>query len=489
MRLESADTPTPATVAFPHRARRGVLLGLSVLQLAVATATTALLLAVLMAKGLGTALLLTPLWAAAAALALARYRSRPLADWAPVAARYLLRRWRGQLVWLAHPTTRPVHRGMLHLPGTAASLRAYTSPDAKFGAVHDPHQGTLTATARITSRAYALLDPATQNANVAGWGRVLSALARSGQVARVQVMERTVPDSGDALQRYWSAHQAPSSAMASGLYQELLQVAGPAAAPHEAYLSIALDLKAARQLVRQAGGGLAGAFTVLAQLTASVEQSLRDAGLTLTGWLSDQQIAAVIRTAYDPGALAALEHRSAGGQPQADPAAAGPVIVLEKTGTLRTDTARHAVFWAEEWPRTQTNAGFLHGITFSSGIRRTLSLIYTPYTLDAALKDVRRSKASIISNANERARKGQVDSEEDRLQYSDVKVRERQLLDGHSDVSVTGLLVVSADSDQELNAACARIKAAASNAGVGLRLLELQQAEAFTAAALPLARP
>lgn len=39
-----------------------------------------------------------------------------------------------------------------------------------------------------------------------GWGRTLATLARTGHVARIQVLERTVPDSGDALNRYWSEH-------------------------------------------------------------------------------------------------------------------------------------------------------------------------------------------------------------------------------------------------------------------------------------------
>ncbi|NED84029.1 hypothetical protein G3I76_28525, partial [Streptomyces sp. SID11233] len=94
---------------------------------------------------------------------------------------------------------------------------------------------------------------------------------------------------------------------AGGLYEELIQSAGPAAAPHEAYVALSLDTKAARRLVGQAGGGLAGAFGVLAQLTSTFEQAARGAGLTPTGWLTSTELAAVVRTAYDPNATAALE--------------------------------------------------------------------------------------------------------------------------------------------------------------------------------------
>lgn len=489
MLSDNSHSDGPATVKFPHRSRRGVLLGLSAPQLIVATATGLLLLAVLLTSGVAGALKLIPLWAVILAAVFIRHRGRSLADWAPIAVRFALRRLRGQLIWLARPSTRPRREGLLHLPGTAASLRVVSAPRGGFGAVHDPHHGTLTAVVKVSSRAFALLDPATQASNVAGWGRMLAALARTGHIARVQVLERTVPDSGDALNRYWHEHGDAATHLAGPIYSDLLAAAGPAAAPHEAYVALALDLKAARRLINQAGGGLTGAFAVLAQLTSTFDQAARNSGLTPGNWLGASEIAAVIRTAYDPAASAALDHWSSSGRAQADPAAAGPVVLVEKADRIQTDSAHHATFWIENWPRIETSPGFLHQLLFTSGVRRTLSLTYEPKGLDSALKDVQRRKATVIADAAERQRKGQVDSEEDSVEYADIKQRERQLIAGHADVALTGLLTVSADTDEQLNAACAAIETAAVAALVDLRLLTWQQAEAFTNAALPLARP
>ncbi|MEU1299981.1 SCO6880 family protein [Streptomyces shenzhenensis] len=479
----------PATVKFPHRSRRGVLLGLSAPQLIIVAVSGLLLLSALLTSGVTGAITLLPLWAAILAGVYVRHRGRSLADWAPIAAGYALRRFRGQLIWLTRPSSRPRREGLLHLPGTAASLRVVSSPDGRVSAVHDPHRATLTAVVKVASRAFALLDPATQTNNVAGWGRALAALARSGHIARVQVLERTVPDSGDALHRYWHEHGNPQTHLAGPIYSDLLAAAGPAAAPHEAYVALALDHRAARRLINQAGGGLTGAFTVLAQLASTFEQAARNAGLAPGPWLEATEIAAVVRTAYDPHASAALEQWSPSGRPQADPAAAGPVVLVEKADRIQTDSAHHATFWIENWPRIETSPGFLHQLLFTSGVRRTLSLTYEPKGLDAALKDVQRRKATVIADASERQRKGQVDSEEDSVEYADIKQRERQLIAGHADVALTGLLTVSADSDEQLNTACAAIETAAIAALVDLRLLTWQQAEAFTNAALPLARP
>ncbi|MGW5650568.1 SCO6880 family protein [Streptomyces humi] len=480
----------PVTVKFPHRSRRGILLGLSLPQLALVSCTLALLLMTVISTGLLGAIALAPLWAASGALVAIRRHGRSLIDWAPIVTRYAHRRRTGQTLWLARPVTRPRQDGILHLPGTAASLKVVTPGDSanQAAAVHDPQQQTLTAIARVTSRAFALLDPATQNHNVSSWGRALAGIARTGHIATVQVLERTVPDSGDTLTRHWTHHGQPHAPVARQIYSELVASAGPAAAPHETYLAISLDLKAARRLISQAGGGLPGAFTVMEQTTASIAQAARSAGLQVTGWLSAREIAAVIRTAYDPKALAALQQWSETGRAEADPAAAGPVVQVEEYDRLATDSARHATYWVENWPRTEMGAGFLHGIMFTAGVRRSLSLIYVPQGLESALRDVQRKKAAIIADANERARRGQVDSEEDSVEYADVKTRERQLIAGHADVALTGLVTVTAETDALLDAACAQIETHAVTSGVDLRRLNYQQPDAFTLAALPLAR-
>ncbi|MEN8654402.1 SCO6880 family protein [Streptomyces sp. 21So2-11] len=480
----------PVTVKFPHRSRRGILLGLSLPQLTLASCALALLLMTVVSTGLLGAIALTPLWAAVAALVAIRRHGRSLIDWAPIVARYAERRRTGQTLWLARPVTRPRQDGILHLPGTAASLKVVTPGDSANGAaaVHDPHHQTLTTIARVTSRAFALLDPATQNHNVHSWGRALAGIARTGHIATVQVLERTVPDSGDTLTRHWTQNGQPQTPVAGQIYSELVTSAGPAAAPHETYLAISLDLKAAKRLISQAGGGLPGAFTVMEQTTASISQAARGAGLMVTGWLSSREIAAVIRTAYDPKALAALQQWSENGRAEADPAAAGPVVQFEEYDRLTTDSAHHATYWVENWPRTEMGAGFLHGIMFTAGVRRSLSLIYAPQALESALRDVQRKKSAIIADANERVRRGQVDSEEDSVEYADVKTRERQLIAGHADVALTGLVTVTAETDALLDAACAQIETHAVTSGVDLRRLNYQQPDAFTLAALPLAR-
>ncbi|MDF3150129.1 hypothetical protein PBV88_55570, partial [Streptomyces sp. T21Q-yed] len=82
----------PGTVKFPHRSRRGILLGLSLPQLVLVSSALALLLVTVVSTGLLGALALTPLWAAVAALVAVRRNGRSLIDWAPIVTRYAHRR-------------------------------------------------------------------------------------------------------------------------------------------------------------------------------------------------------------------------------------------------------------------------------------------------------------------------------------------------------------------------------------------------------------
>ena len=54
--------------------------------------------------------------------------------------------------------------------------------------------------------AFILLDPLEQQRRVTSWGRVLATACRSGRIASLQVMERTLPDSGKGLAEWWSQH-------------------------------------------------------------------------------------------------------------------------------------------------------------------------------------------------------------------------------------------------------------------------------------------
>ncbi|MER6974483.1 SCO6880 family protein [Nocardioides sp. NPDC057767] len=472
-----------APVKFSRLSRRGVLLGLSPSQLATVGIAAVTLVITLYAGGTSARAIAVPVIGACTALSFLKVGGRPVVAWLPIGTVWLRRSMTGQLDY-RRDVTRPRQAGTLALPGDAARLQQWE--DAETGAVmvHDPHAATLTAIVAVTHPAFVLLDPAEQQRRVTGWGRVLATACRSGRLAAVQVTERTLPDSGKSLTEWWETHGTDDDTWAARTYAELIDRAGPASERHATTISIALDMRAASRVIRAAGGGRKGAAAVLRQEMSTLTAALRSAELTPEGWLTPADLAVVLRSAYDPDAAPALERHPDLGR---DLTQAGPIAVSESWGSLRSDSAHHAVLWVSEWPRSQVYPGFLAPLLLTSGIRRALTLYYQPLRTDTAARDIRRKKTEYVSDATQRAKLGQIEDAQQSAEYRDVLQQEAELTAGHGILRTTGLITVTAPEEHELEKAIATIEQAAIQASCEPRRLWGQQAQSF-AASLPLGR-
>ena len=474
-----------APVQFSRLARRGIMLGLSLPQLIVlGIAVLTVVFSLYTADGMGLAWT-APVWGTCALLAVIPAGGRKVIEWVPIIARWAARTYLGQLIYRRR-VIKPRPAGTLALPGDAAPLREWEDPETGAAMVHDPHAQTLTAILGVSHPAFVLLDPGEQQRRVSGWGRVLAAACRSGRIARIQVSERTLPDSGTGLAEWWRTHGTDDGSWAATTYAELIERAGPAGERHATTISLALDMKAAARQIRTSGGGIRGAAAVLRQEMSTLTTALRAAELSSTGWLTPGEVAVVLRSAYDPAAAPALERHGDLGR---DLATAGPVAVTETWDRLRSDSAHHAVLWITEWPRSQVYPGFLAPLVLSNGILRTLALHYTPVRADQAARDLRKKKTELISDAAQRRKIGQIDDAASSAELDDVLQQEADLTAGHGVLRVSGLVSVSAPTVDELDAAVAAVEQAAIQASCETRRLVGQQAQAFTAAALPLCRP
>lgn len=475
------NTNTPFTVRFARLPRRGLLLGLSAPRVAcVALACAVLVPALFTAGPLGVAVT-SPAWAGLVALAFVRWAGRPAIEAVPTAAHFLVRRATGQHRFRARPA-KPRPAGSLTLPGDTAALRFLIDEKSGTAVLHDPHEQTLTVAALVQHPAYVLLSPQEQARRVHGWGRALASLASSGSGTRVQVLEVALPDAGRGITGWWQANgDRQPGQWAVKQYQRLMDAAAPTSSSHRTIIALALDLRAARAHIRASGRGLRGAVAFLRQEMTSFEASLRSADLRLASWLGEAQLAATLRGAYEPGfdaeqylACSLVE--------------AGPMAIDEHWDHLRHDTAHSAVLWINEWPRVQAPPFFLHTLVFQPGIRKTISLTAQPVPADVAMREIRRAKVEYATEAAQKARIGAIADLSDSVEAGDVLDRERALISGHADVRFTGLIAVPATTLDDLEAAVAEIRRAAIQSGCETRRLYGQQARAFTAAALPLAR-
>ena len=473
-----------SSMQFSRLPRRGVLLGLSVSQLLVFGIGIITFVIAIYSGGGMVVIGSSPIWLTCLLLASVSVRGRKLVDWLPIVARWTWRSTAGQLIF-RHRVIKPRPVGTLSLPGDAAALREWVDLETGAAMVHDPHAQTLTAVLGVTHPAFVLLDPGEQQRRVTGWGRVLATACRSGRIARLQVSERTLPDSGSGLAEWWATHGKDDDSWPATTYRELIERAGPTSERHATTISLALDMHAAARQIRSAGGNLRGAASVLRQEMTTLVTALRAADLTTTGWLSPGEVAIILRSAYDPAVAPALERHS---EISRSLATAGPVAVTESWDKMRTDSAHHTVLWISEWPRSQVYPGFLAPMLLTSGIKRTFSLICTPVRADLAVRDIRKKKVGLLSDATQRAKIGQIEDAARTAEYQDVLQQESDLTAGHGVLRYTGFIAVSAPTVDELNAAVAAIEQAAVQASCETRRLVGQQAQAFAAAALPLCR-
>jgi hypothetical protein len=477
----SNSEPALTPIKFSRLSKRGILLGLSGPQLTMASLAAGTLVIGLY---VGAVVMTFPIILLFVALGFVSIGGRKIVEWGPIGARWIWRSAGGQLLYRRR-VVKPRPAGTLALPGDSARLRQWLDPETGAVMCHDPHAATLTAIVGVSHPAFVLLDPAEQERRVVSWGRVLATACRSGRLASLQVMERTLPDSGKGLADWWEQHGSTNETWASSTYAELVERAGPAGERHASTISISLDLKAAGRAVRAAGGGNRGAAAVLRQEMSTMLAALRSADLSPTDWLTPGDLAVILRSAYDPAVAGALERHGAVGR---DLATAGPVAVSESWGTLRSDSAHHCVLWISEWPRSLVFPGFLAPLLLSSGIRRTFTLLYTPLRTDRAARDIRKKKTEYISDAAQRQKIGQIEDAQQTAEYQDVLQQEADLTAGHGVLRATGLVAVSASDPDELERAVAAIEQAAIQASCEMRRLWGQQAQGFASSALPLCR-
>jgi len=500
----TTDTPPaadasqrPTRYRFGPRETRGLLLGLRAGQLTLLIGGLAALVAGLSLGQVGAVLGLL-LLAAAAAAAFVPIGGRTVEQWAPVAAGFGWQHATGQQQFRAGPATGtlPARQGagspaVLDLPGALAGFVLLPVPvdgGATVGVIKDPARGLFTAVIAVRGSTFALLETAEQDRRIDAWGALLAGMAREGSpVVRIQWVERTLPDSGDALLRYWARAGRQDRSAAARSYLELIEGAGPLTQSHETYLAVAIDARRTRRPAGRSGGD-AGACAVLLRELAALEQQLSQASIEVVGWLPPRALAGVLRGAFEPGAAARLDRRAeVGAGAGVTPAAAGPMAANNGWASYRTDDGWHATYWICEWPRMGVTADFLAPLLLHTACRRAVSLVAEPINPRRAARGVASARTAELANQALRERVGQLTTARHQREAEAVEQREAELVAGHAEFAFTGYLTVTALDPGGLEEACGQVEHAAHQSLLEIRRMYGQQDQAF-AFTLPLAR-
>ncbi|WP_129337198.1 SCO6880 family protein [Cellulomonas endophytica] len=440
----------------------GVLLGLHPAQLVlVATGLVVAVTGVYTAGPTGLAVG-APVWLTLLVAGLGSVRGRPVVAWVPLLATWSVRRLTGATTAVTSVRDRTPAR--LVLPGLGR-LEVQPCPALKAVLVVDRAAGTWTAVLALEPAGFVLASPIEQVQAVQGWDRVLGGLCRQPGVARAQLLVRSRSGGLAPARAWWRQHTTTGPA---AVLADLLDTAFTDSVRREHLLAVALRPPRARnRALRVEASG---------QQLTGVTDALSAAGLQPGAWLDAPALAAVVAAGYDPSVQAARLEDVA------------PTGVAETWSALRTEGAVHATFWVAEWPRAAVHAAFLQPLLLGEEPGRSWSLIVEPIPTGRALRDIRRAKAEHAADAVQRQRWGQIEDASVTAEVADLAQREAELVAGHGDLRFTGLLTLTAPTEEVLAARCAAAQTAAAASMCELRRLVGQQGLAHAAAALPLAR-
>jgi hypothetical protein len=438
--------------------------------------------------------------------------SRTIEQWAPVVLGHGVRRALGRQRWTSPAPARghrlrgrrgerilveppgalpPSLRGLSILTATdGASLPVGVPPG--IGMISDRAAGTYTAVLRGHGRTFALCDEVEQASLVAGWAEVLASMAGTGgPLTRLQVIERTLPDTGEDAARYLREEmRRPATDNLVRSYLELLDEAAPQSREHETLVVLQVDARKLTGSIRQFKDRDLAAYVALVQELGSLSDRLLAAGIGVEGALPPRLLAEAVRVAFEPWARLDLAQRAMQDPDAAgcEPSSAWPVAAEDAWLRYRTDGAWHATYWIREWPRIAVRPDFLEPLILRTRALRTLSLVMEPVSPERAQREVERQRTHALSDQATRERHGFMTSRRREHEIEQVLTREDELASGHEELRFTGYLAVSAPSVYELELACKEVQRQASRARLQVVRLAGEQAGAFTCAALPLGR-
>lgn len=486
-----------------RRERFGWFLGLTGTQLVLSViAVLPLLLAVGRSRWL-VALQLAPLVALAVSIVVVPIRGRPAARWLADVLMFSWGRAMGWSRWRSKAATgaaTPADLEKPDLPGVLSGLRLHDGPPLgptlqRVCILQEPRSGSWSAVARVIHPGLGAVDEATRVRYADQLGSLLASAARGEHISRISILVRTVPDDGAHRAAWLADNVAPGAPDLVRQIGAQLEIAVTSAAVrHEVYVTVGVAEARIRRQAVQAGGGVDGRARVLYRHLQEMETHLRGMGVTSIQWLHTEDVAAAIRTGYNPGEVATMERarqEQARGRPTmtgVPPGAAGPANTPPPPARSYVHDAYSTVSYALLLPELPTRVGAMAQMLAPSapGERRTLALHYEPLDPTKASRQVERDIWASEMAADVRHRRGFRVSRAQRRRQAEVAGHENQLVAGHSMVRVAGAAAVTVPTSWPVDDHAATFEATARSCYFRLLRLELAQDSGFVAAVLPL---
>lgn len=466
--------PTSAGLLGLGSVGTALLLGGLVL-VVVAVMISGLIAALIVASGIGVALLLLVVRDAHGKNALSRLGAH--SGWA-------LSRAKGESGYRSGPIGR-VPWATFQLPGIAAPTRLSEHVDSHgrpFALLLTPAVGSYTVVFGTEPDGAALVDQEQIDSWVAEWGHWLSSLGDEQGIEAASVTIETAPDSGSRLRREVAMNidpNAPAFARAvldqavAGYPEGSSTVKAFVALTFQGALRVGARRRAPDEMARELAARLPG-------LSAGLQATGAGAAQPLTA----QEICEIVRVAYDPAAAVLIDEAHAGGEiPELSWSDVGPAAARASWDGYRHDSAYSTTWAMTVAPRGSVQSSVLARLLAPHRdiARKRVTLLYRP--IDAA-----RAAALVeadLSAAQFRQTSTSKPAARDTLAVRAAAATASEEASGAGLVNFGALVTATVlDADHELDARAA-VDNLAATARLRLRPVYGSQDSAF-AAALPL---
>ncbi len=478
-----------------RRERAGWILGLTVAQ-----ASACLVLATPVLLGVSAGRWRASLgWAVidgvAAALIVVPVRGRPALRWLAHLIAHRVGVAMGWSVWQSRAALGVP--GPDHEPDLPGSLARVEFPDGpafrtqgRVCLIHDTGEGRWGATARLTHTGVGMLSDAECERLASRLGNLLISVGHRDVVDRLSLLVRTVPDDGTEHEVWRAAHQSRSApALALRASAELDAAIGAVAVRHELFLTVSGTETALRRPAQAAGGGVTGRAHALYRVLDGIEDGVKALNVRSLSWLSSPALAQAIRTGFNPGAAAALEHAHLTRAPGGDwpMSLAGPVQAPAPPARSYVHDGFSSVTYAVLMPEAGTVFGSLAPLLAvkTAGERRCLAIHYEVLGSGRSSRAVRTNRFRSTVMTDYKATKGFSTSAADQRSAGGARAQEHAVAAGHAMVRYAAVASVTVPSHWNLEDHASRLENDAAGRFRLLRL-ELAQDTAFVAGCLPL---
>lgn len=381
----------------------------------------------------------------------------------------------------------------LRLPGEGAELLLYELPRGG-SLVWDPALRIATMTARVHQVGFVMAEPEDKGDVLTNWSSTLDALYTEPGVIAVQGSDTITTASSAEIRAAYERQVAAAQEAGVGAGAQLspllhtdyldLLTGDRAQVQHANTVAVTVSQPMLRDQIKSNGGGIAGLLAVCGRLTERFEAQLMECSVEVESWMSPDELAAVVRTAFLPDdAVAVMD-----GRVTVTARTAGPMAVQEDWALLRCDGAWHRVLEIAQWPTSPTQPGFMKWLNGCGEFPHVVTQIIKPLGVAAGMKKAQAGRSDQRSAAIIRAAMGQEASLVNDAVSSDWERTGQEVLAGHGLAQFMGLIVVSGGSADELETNTRRMVSGATRAGCEIRTLYGQQWPGFLAAALPLGR-